>query len=148
MYACFGLHCLVLEAATRVEVFCKRGVLKNCIIFTGNHLCWSLFLIKLQSLHLFWRTSVNDCFCSALAALAVTYPFSLYSAPSTSLSLLLLLTSPIFVFGSNSKGLKEFKSGISFLLSFFDGVIFFLHVFSVFLSFVSFFLVAANKKDL
>ena len=23
------------------------GVLKNCVIFTGKHLCWSLFLIKL-----------------------------------------------------------------------------------------------------
>ena len=25
-----------------------KGVLKNCIIFTGKHLCWSLFFIKLQ----------------------------------------------------------------------------------------------------
>ena len=42
--------------------------------------------------------------------------FSLYSAPSSSLSLLLLIISPIFVFGSNLKGFKEFKSGISFSL--------------------------------
>ena len=26
------------------------GVLKNFVIFTGKHLCWSLFLIKLQAL--------------------------------------------------------------------------------------------------
>ena len=26
----------------------KVGFLKNFAIFTGNHLCWSLFLIKLQ----------------------------------------------------------------------------------------------------
>ena len=25
------------------------GVLKNFVIFTGKHLCWSLFLIKLQA---------------------------------------------------------------------------------------------------
>ena len=31
-----------LEAAT-------GDVLKNFVIFTGKHLCWSLFLIKLQA---------------------------------------------------------------------------------------------------
>ena len=31
-----------LEAAT-------GGVLKNFVIFTGKHLCWRLFLIKLQA---------------------------------------------------------------------------------------------------
>ena len=29
------------------KVFYKRAVLKNLAIFTGKHLCWSLFLIKL-----------------------------------------------------------------------------------------------------
>ena len=35
------------------KVFYKKAVLKNFAIFTGNHLCWSLFLVKLQifSLH-------------------------------------------------------------------------------------------------
>ena len=28
----------------------KIGVLKNLTIFTGKHLCWSLFFIKLQAL--------------------------------------------------------------------------------------------------
>ena len=29
------------------QMFFKIGVLKNFAIFTGKHLCWSLFLIKL-----------------------------------------------------------------------------------------------------
>ena len=28
-------------------MFFKTGHLKNCAIFTGKYLCWSLFLIKL-----------------------------------------------------------------------------------------------------
>ena len=31
------------------EVFCERVVFKNFAIFTGRHLCWSSFLIKLQA---------------------------------------------------------------------------------------------------
>ena len=27
------------------EVFCKKAILKYFVIFTGKHLCWSLFLI-------------------------------------------------------------------------------------------------------
>ena len=30
-------------------MFFKIGVIKNFVIFRGKHLCWSLFLIKLQS---------------------------------------------------------------------------------------------------
>ena len=30
-------------------MFLKIGVLKNFVIFTGNHVCWSLFLITLQA---------------------------------------------------------------------------------------------------
>ena len=33
-----------------LEVFCKKGVLKNLANFAGKHLCWSLFLIKLQQI--------------------------------------------------------------------------------------------------
>ena len=32
----------------RPEVFCKKGVLENFAIFTGKHLGWSFFLIKLH----------------------------------------------------------------------------------------------------
>ena len=31
------------------EVFYKKAVLKNFAIFTGKHLCWSLFIIKFQT---------------------------------------------------------------------------------------------------
>ena len=34
------------------EVFCKEDVLKHFANFIGKHLCWSLFLIKLQALRL------------------------------------------------------------------------------------------------
>ena len=30
------------------QMFSKTGVLKNCAIFTGKNLCWSLFLTKFQ----------------------------------------------------------------------------------------------------
>ena len=38
----------------RTEVFYKKTVLINFIIFTGIHLWWSLFSIKLQS----WRSAI------------------------------------------------------------------------------------------
>ena len=36
--------------SSRSQMFFKIGVLKNFAIFTGKHLCWSLFLIKFRSL--------------------------------------------------------------------------------------------------
>ena len=44
MYIFVGLGCLLPEAATRGEMFCK-----NFVNFIGKHPCWSLFLIKLQA---------------------------------------------------------------------------------------------------
>ena len=42
------------------EVFYKKVVHKNFAIFTGKHLCWSLFLIKLHPF--FYRTPpADDC---------------------------------------------------------------------------------------
>ena len=35
------------------EVVCKKAALRNFAIFTGKHLCWSLFLIKLQAFKCF-----------------------------------------------------------------------------------------------
>ena len=32
------------------EVFCENDVLEKFANFTGKHLCWGLFLIKLQTL--------------------------------------------------------------------------------------------------
>ena len=47
------------------EVFCKKGVLKNVANFTGKHLHWSLYIIKLQVILknicewlLLWRTQL------------------------------------------------------------------------------------------
>ena len=37
--------------SSRSQLFFKIGALKNLAIFTQKHLCWSLFLIKLQA----WR---------------------------------------------------------------------------------------------
>ena len=34
--------------SSRVQMFFKLGVLADFAIFTGKHLCWSLFLIKLK----------------------------------------------------------------------------------------------------
>ena len=31
------------------QMFFKKGVLKNFIIFTRKYLCWNLFVIQLQS---------------------------------------------------------------------------------------------------
>ena len=38
--------------SSRSQMFLKIGVLKNFVIFTGKHLCWILFLIKLQAFRL------------------------------------------------------------------------------------------------
>ena len=45
----------------------KKGVLKNLANFTGKHLCWSLFLIKLlfrnvSKINLSFRSSNRDVF--------------------------------------------------------------------------------------
>ena len=104
MYVFIGLHRLLPEATTRVEVFCKKGALKNFANFVGKHLCWSLLLIRLQAWHLFWRISANNCFCTTITPLSIR--FTLYSAPSSS-SLLLLLISPMFVLVQIPKASKN-----------------------------------------
>ena len=35
--------------SSRSQMLFKIGILKNFAIFTGKHLCWSFFLIKLQA---------------------------------------------------------------------------------------------------
>ena len=41
---------------SRMEVFCKKGVLRNFVKITGKHLCQSLFFIKKEAL-----TQVFSC---------------------------------------------------------------------------------------
>ena len=47
-----------------LEVFYKKVVLRNFAIFTGKHLCWSLFLIKLRAgghtWHIFKNTNIEE----------------------------------------------------------------------------------------
>ena len=72
------------------EVFSKKGVLKNLANFTGKHLCWSHFLIKLQAYFpvksaKFVTTHILKIICQRLLLLGVAiilthlfpmYPFS------------------------------------------------------------------------
>ena len=46
--ACYVM-CVQYVQKQPTEVFFKKDVLKNFANFTGKHLCWSLFLIKLQA---------------------------------------------------------------------------------------------------
>ena len=42
--------CQTFTRSSRPEVFCKKGVIRNFVKFTGKHLCQSLsFLTKLQA---------------------------------------------------------------------------------------------------
>ena len=83
-YMCFYIS--MMNQKQPPEASCKKAILKNFVIFTGKHLCWSLFLIKFQTFrpdskrdsntgillwilqkfleHLFWKTSANCCFWS------------------------------------------------------------------------------------
>ena len=47
------------------EVFCKKGVLNILAKFTRKHLCWRVFLIKLQawSLQLYLKETLAQVFC-------------------------------------------------------------------------------------
>ena len=101
VYVLIGLHCLLREAAIRVaRCSVKKVVLKDFVNFIAKHLCWTLFSIKLQGWNLFSRTSSNDYFCTELTPLTVTMELSVLLLPSSA-SLLLLLISPMFAFGSN-----------------------------------------------
>ena len=55
--------------SSRSQMFLKIGVLKKFTIFTGEHLCWTLFLIKLPSFSpatLFKRDSQAGVFLCTL----------------------------------------------------------------------------------
>ena len=62
-FGCFRKYPTIFDKPP--EVFCKKGILKNFANFTGKHLCWSLFLIKLQA----WRLAV-----STLSTLTDVFP--------------------------------------------------------------------------
>ena len=45
-YYCISPSLLIEDRSSRPEGFCKKGVLRNFVKFTGKHLCQSLFLNK------------------------------------------------------------------------------------------------------
>ena len=96
----FSLVCISLlpEAATRVEVFCKKDVLKNFVNFKGKQLCCSLFLIKFQAWHHFKDYLLKTAFALHTHHWLLLIRFTLYSAPSSSSSLLLFSSSRPEVF--------------------------------------------------
>ena len=47
---------------SRLQMFFKIGVLKNCATFTGKHWCWILFLIELQCPEGQWISGDFRCF--------------------------------------------------------------------------------------
>ena len=62
----------IFRSSRSTMIFKIGGALKNFAIFTGKHLCWSLFEVLCWSL--FWKTSVNDSFC-ILDSSALIYCF-------------------------------------------------------------------------
>ena len=96
------VYCQKQTSEERYSV--KKRVLKDFVNFLATHLCWSLFLLKLQAWHLFWRTSANDCFCTALAPLT----YFIFS------SFFLIITAATVNIPDVCFRFKEFKSGISF----------------------------------
>ena len=52
---CMWLY-VALDKSGRSQMFLKLDVFKNFAMSTGKHLCWSLFLIKLQA----WRKKENS----------------------------------------------------------------------------------------
>ena len=48
---CVAMPRQALNRSSGSQMFFKIGVLKSFAMFTGKHMCWSPFLIKLQA----WR---------------------------------------------------------------------------------------------
>ena len=116
--------------ASGVEVFCKKGALKKFRKFHRKTPMVESLFNKVAGLTPILKNIYQRML---LYSACITRCFTLYSAPSSFSSLPLLLISLMFLFGSNSKGFKEFKSGISFSLKSLSLVLFYFFIF--FLSF-------------
>ena len=77
----------------------KKHVFQNFAKFTGKHLWFAGLTPILKNI---CQQMLLHCTCTTHCFLC----FTLYSAPSSPSSLLLLIISPMFVFGSNLKGFK------------------------------------------
>ena len=75
---CFPENFLNISAirSSRSQMFSKIGVLKIFANFTGNHLCWSLLLIKLQVFSLIKKRLHCICFPVKFAKLLRTHFFT------------------------------------------------------------------------
>ena len=51
IFSFISMLCSILQQFknNHSQIFFKIGVLKNFAIFTGKHMCWSLFLIEMQT---------------------------------------------------------------------------------------------------
>ena len=84
-------------------MFYKMGALKSCTIFTGKHLCWSLFLIKLNKKRL-----QNTCLPENIAKFVRTPFFRAHlSASVTPPSLATITTIQLHECFSNLNRLKH-----------------------------------------
>ena len=84
----------------RLQMFFKIGVLQNFAIFTGKHLCWSIFLINLQGLQIYQKETPTQ-------VLSWEYCKNLWIFPTNCLSVF-----DHFV----GLALKELKSKIKYLV--------------------------------
>ena len=69
----FHVAHLFMFRSSRLQMFFKKGVLKNIAIFTAKHLCWSLFLIKLQALGYF-LVNIAKCLTKLFTPLVAASP--------------------------------------------------------------------------
>ena len=78
------------------EMFYKKSVFQNFAIFTGKHLCWSLFLIKLQVCFI-KKTPAQVIFCEYCEILKKIYfEKNLWMAVSGHIPLAVVTFSSIF----------------------------------------------------
>ena len=132
--------------SSRSQKFFEIGVLKNFTIFTGKHLCWSLFLTKLENMLTKLRHSVKDQDprtrdLGTLEPGTRDPPRSLKVGPRTPLRFKSGNQGPTSKFKSGTPGPpSKFKSGNStwwMMNSFFSKYFIFFFTYSIFLSFLN-----------
>ena len=135
-------------------VLYKKDVLRKFAIFTGKHLYQSLFVSKVAELcNFIKKETLAQVFSSEFCENSkntLCYITPLMAASDCFSWLLLILTfdfwSPMFVFGTNSKGFKEYKLVSHFHWSHFHRCYFFFSMFFLSYCFFIFFLSLLIKK--
>ena len=96
--------------SSRPEVFCIKVVFKISAIFTGKHLRWNLFLIKLQGLQHRWKeTPTQEFSCEYCGIFKNNFLYSTYLVASSEL----LYWISKRVFSINRSVRKTFKCSFS-----------------------------------